>query len=122
MKKLISSYLYSENMFIYSLEVIFIIFLLSYFQISSVITLGGMMLILGAKYMNNGNMLFSTISYVGADWCWAINAWQHADMFGFITVNVGIIVGLSVLYRINKGIFVKSLKKSLGEENAKSRS
>lgn len=117
MKKWFSSYLYSENMLVYSLEVIFIIFLLSYFQITSVITLGGMLLILGAKYMNNGNMLFSTISYVGADWCWAINAWQHADMFGFITVNVGILVGLSVLYRINKGVFVKSLRKSLGEKD-----
>ena len=116
LKKLISSYLYSENMFIYSLEIIFIIYLLSTFHITSVITLGGMMLILGAKYMNNGNMLFSTISYVGADWCWAVNAWQHSDMFGFITVNIGIIVGLSVLYRINKGVFVKSLRKSLGEK------
>lgn len=117
LKKLISSYLYSENMFIYSLEIIFIIYILSIFGITSVITLGGMMLILGAKYMNNGNMLFSTTSYIGADWCWALNAWNNNDIFGFITVNIGIIVGLGVLYKIHKGVFIKNLRKSLGDKD-----
>lgn len=113
LKKLISSYINSERVSIFGLE-LFIILNYWMFSAGSVIMLGGLMLILGSKYMNSGNILFSTVCYVVADLCWSLNAYQHNDWFGFLCVNIGILIGLRVLYKMHKGDFVRSLKKVVG--------
>ena len=113
LKKLISSYINSDSIGIFGIEM-FIILNYWIFSVGSIIMLGGLMLIIGAKYMNTGNILFSTICYVVADLCWSLNAFQHQDWFGFLCVNIGILIGLRVLYKMHKGDFVKSLKKAVG--------
>lgn len=112
-KKLISSYINSDSIGIFGIEM-FIILNYWIFSVGSIIMLGGLMLIIGAKYMNTGNILFSTVCYVVADLCWSLNAFQHQDWFGFLCVNIGILIGLRVLYKMHKGDFVKSLKKVVG--------
>ena len=112
MFNIVKKYISSENIVIFSLELILSILALIFLELS-VISFGGLMLILGAKYMNVGNIFNSTICYVIADLCWSVNAFNNNDIFGAIAVNLGIIIGLRVLYKMNKGMFVKSLKKQL---------
>jgi len=106
--------LLSESPIVFGIECVLIILLTIHFDLS-IISIGGLMLIFGAKYMNLGNVFYSTIYYIGADLCWSINAFNSNDYFGAFTVNLGILVGLSVLYRMNKGSFVKSLRKIKGK-------
>lgn len=77
----------------------------------SILTLGGILLLLGSFFIYKGNIYFSTITYTLADLCWVSNAYTHNDIFGVLSISVGIIVGLIVMYKMNTGIFVKRLNK-----------
>jgi len=79
----------------------------------SVISIGGILLILGAGFIYFGKVYYSTLMYALADICWGINAYQNEDMFGFITVIIGILVGAAVMIKMQKGIFHKNLKKEI---------
>jgi len=79
----------------------------------SAVSVGGILLILGAGFIYFGKVYYSTLMYALADICWSINAYQNNDMFGFITVNIGILVGITVMYKMQKGIFHKDLKKEI---------
>jgi len=77
----------------------------------TVVGIGGVLLIIGAGFIYFGKAYYSTLMYALADICWSINAYQNNDIFGFIAVNIGIIVGAIVMYKMQKGIFHKNLKK-----------
>jgi len=77
----------------------------------SILTLGGLYLLVGALYIYYGNIFYSVILYTVADICWLYNAFQNTDYFGILSIALGIIVGLIVTYKMNKGIFQKSLLK-----------
>ena len=86
-----------------------IIFLIAAALHSSPLTLGGILLIYGSYWLFQGNVLFSTFNYVSADLCWVTNAVNIGDIFGAVSISLGIIVGLAVMVKMNKGIFVKDL-------------
>ena len=81
----------------------------------SILSAGGVILIVGAYYTYYGNMYFGIMSYTIADVCWIINAIQHDDVFGSITISIGITVGLIVTYKMRSGIFNKSIMKEINE-------
>ncbi len=75
------------------------------------ITLGGFLLMFGAVYVYFGKIFYSIMVYTIADVCWLVNAYQHGDGFGALTVTIGIIVGTSVVYKMQVGKFRKSIRK-----------
>lgn len=84
---------------------------ISYLSGISVVTVGGLYLILGAFYMYFGKIGFASMAYVLSDIAWAINAYTYQDYFGFLVVLIGVIVGISVMYKMKQGIFVVDLHK-----------
>ncbi len=79
----------------------------------SAITIGGLILWMGGYFTYIGNIFFGVISYAGADVCWLINAYQHGDIFGAITVTVGIIIGILVTIKMQRGKFHKTVRKEI---------
>jgi len=73
--------------------------------------LGGIFLILGAYLLYRGYAFYSIIAYFFADLCWlAISVANHA-WFGSLAILIGIIFSIGTWFKMNKGIFVKILKK-----------
>ena len=83
--------------------------LFAYFGNMSIVMIGGMYLMLAAVWMYFGRILYASIIYVVADVCWAINAYQQQDYFGFAAVLFGLSMGLAVMYKMKQGIFVMDL-------------
>ena len=79
----------------------------------SVATIGGILLILGAWFTYKGNLYLSIILYFIADICWFIIALNSGDTLGSIFVLIGMVLGFCVFIKMNKGIFVKNLRKTL---------
>lgn len=80
----------------------------------SILTLGGILLMIGSYFILVGNIFKSVIIYTLADVCWIINAYVSSDWFGVLTISLGIISGLIVTYKMKQGIFLKSLKVTNG--------
>ena len=77
----------------------------------SILSVGGFILIIGSYYIYQGNIYFSVIAYTVADICWIINAIEHKDIFGGVSIFIGILSGLMVMLKMNTNIFNKSIKK-----------
>ncbi len=76
----------------------------------SVATIGGILLILGAWFTYKGNIYLSIILYFIADICWFIIALNSGDILGSGLVALGMLLGIGVFLKMNKGVFVKNLK------------
>ena len=94
---------------VFGIIIALIIIIVIQFDLSAVAT-GGIILILGSFYIYIGNVFFSVLMYAGADVCWLINAYSQDDIFGAITVTIGIITGALVARKMHKGEFTKDLK------------
>lgn len=79
----------------------------------SVATIGGVLLILGAWFTYRGNIHLSIILYFVADACWFGIALNSGDILGSILVLIGMVLGFCVFLKMNKGVFVKNLRKTL---------
>ncbi len=95
---------------------VFLGLLISFFIIlivpsMSILTLGGITLLFGAWYVYTGNIFYSVISYGLADICWIINAIEHKDYSGSVMIGLGILAGLAVMYKMQSGIFNKTIRK-----------
>jgi len=75
---------------------------------------GGITLILGAYFLYKGKALYSLFFYLIADLCWVLLAIQTKNIFGSITILIGIVFSLGVFYKMNSGIFVTDLHKDKG--------
>lgn len=106
MNKLIELFNKPRN---FALVVIVIVSWSVYLGFSS-ITIGGIFLVFGAWYLNAGNIFYSILAYALADVCWLTNALTSNDIFGAVTVSIGIAVGLIVTFKMRLGIFRKSIK------------
>jgi len=82
-----------------------------YIHPDQAIVMGGFLLMLGAVFVYFGNIFYSILTYTVADICWLVNAYQHGDTFGAVTVTVGILVGSAVVYKMQLGKFRKSIRK-----------
>jgi len=77
----------------------------------NIITIGGLLLILGALFMFLGKIYYSSWTYVLADLCWSTNSYLHGDLLGMIMVNTGLVLGIGAMYKMHIGVFTKDLKK-----------
>jgi len=78
--------------------------------LDNIITIGGILLILGAFFMFFGKVYYSSWTYVLADLCWSTNSFLHGDILGMIMVNVGLLLGIGAMYKMHIGVFTKDLK------------
>jgi len=70
---------------------------------------GGILLIVGAYFMYRGQAMYSILTYALADICWLIISIQVGDIIGGILILIGLVLGILVYIKMNKGIFVKDL-------------
>lgn len=73
--------------------------------------LGGVLLILGAFALYKGKLMYSVGLYFFADIMWLILAYKSGDTLGAILIMIGMILGVGVYLKAQKGIFHKDLKK-----------
>jgi len=74
-------------------------------------TLGGLLLISGAFALYKGSAFYSIILYFIADIMWAILAYQAGDIFGMVCISIGMLLGIGVYFKMQRGKFVKHLRK-----------
>ena len=72
-------------------------------------SIGGILLIFGAFALYKGSLRWSVGLYFWADTMWVWLAYKQGDMFGTITITLGMIFGLLVFIKSTKGEFVKDL-------------
>jgi hypothetical protein len=73
-------------------------------------TIGGLLLILGAYALYRGNLMWSVGLYFFADTMWVWLAYKQGDIFGMITIGIGMLFGLLVFLKSHRGEFVKDLR------------
>ncbi len=73
--------------------------------------IGGVLLIFGAIALYRGNAQWSIIWYFLADFCWLFLSFQVGNILGSIMIGIGMILGVGVYLKMNRGIFVKTLHK-----------
>lgn len=70
---------------------------------------GGIFLIIGSYFLYKGYAFYSIIVYFFADLCWlGISILNHA-WFGSMAIAIGIIFSVGTWFKMNKGIFKKTL-------------
>ena len=72
--------------------------------------IGGILLIIASWFTYRGNLFVSIILYFAADLCWFGIAIYTGDYFGGGLVLIGMLLGVGVFLKMNKGVFVKNLK------------
>lgn len=72
-------------------------------------TIGGLLLIAGAFALYKGNLLWSVGLYFFADIMWVWLAYKQGDIFGTVTISLGMFFGLLVFIKSKSGEFVKDL-------------
>lgn len=75
-------------------------------------SIGGILLIIASWFTYRGNIFMSIILYLAADLCWFGIALSAGDYFGGVLVSIGMLLGIGVFIKMNKGIFVKNLRKN----------
>ncbi len=74
--------------------------------------IGGILLIIGAFFVSQGEIFKSVFAYFIADIVWITLAIQAGDIIGAILIIIGGILGIVAFIKMNSGQFHKSIKKS----------
>lgn len=77
----------------------------------SVLTFGGLILILGAWLVYKGEIFLSMFAYIAADISWIINAFNNHDIQAVVFIGLGITFGVMATFKMQIGQFTKNLKK-----------
>jgi len=73
--------------------------------------IGGIFLIIGAFLLYKGFAFYSILAYFISDLCWLAIAISTNSIFGAISITIGILFSTGVWFKMNKGIFRKTLFK-----------
>lgn len=73
----------------------------------------GILLVMAGYLFSKGKALFAQILFLVMDALWIIKAYSENDMFGTITLSLGLLFGSITLIKMHKGIFVKNLKRKI---------
>lgn len=66
-------------------------------------------MILGAFLTFKGKIYQSVFTYVIADIMWMILSFQTGDIFGVLTILIGVLLGLGAFYKMHVGKFEKGI-------------
>jgi len=73
--------------------------------------LGGVFLVAGALFLARGNVYLSVTTYFIADICWVLMTISQRAWVSAATIAFGMLCGVYVWFKINRGEFRRSLKK-----------
>ncbi|MBD3801581.1 MAG: hypothetical protein IE886_09165 [Campylobacterales bacterium] len=71
--------------------------------------IGGILLNVGAFLTYKGRIFQAVWVYLLADLCWVAMAWQRGDMWGILSIAVGIVFGVLAFLKMQRGDMEKSL-------------
>lgn len=74
-------------------------------------TIGGILLIVGNYFTLKGDIYNSIKIFLLADFAWLWLAIQAGNIFGIISVSIGVVISFIVFYKMWYGKFHKSIKK-----------
>lgn len=84
----------------------------------TILTIGGLLLMVGAFFTYKGKIFIAVIWYLLADTCWIINAILINDLQGAIFVAIGIVFGAIASIKMKRGNMESELKhKDINAEN-----
>jgi hypothetical protein len=75
----------------------------------NVAVIGGILLNIGAYYVYKGKIFNSVVTYLFADICWIIMAFDREDWMGMGFITVGTTLGFLAFLKMNKGTMKKDL-------------
>ena len=75
--------------------------------------IGGLLLIIGAYLTYKGKIYQSVFVYLFADFCWIIMAYEREDIWGVVSITIGVIFGVLAFVKMQNG----EMNKSLNEED-----
>jgi len=73
-------------------------------------SIGGVLLIIGAYFVYNGDIFKSVFAYFLADIVWIYLAYTSGDMYGTGMVVIGTCFGIGAFIKMNLGKMRKTLK------------
>jgi hypothetical protein len=73
--------------------------------------LGGILLNIGAFLTYRGKIYEAVISYLFADVCWIVMAYQRDDMWGAVFIFFGLFFGVLAFMKMKQGVMNRSLNK-----------
>lgn len=73
--------------------------------------LGGILLNIGAFLTFKGKIFQAVIVYLFADICWVIMAYERDDVWGIVSITIGVLFGLLAFYKMKIGEMRKTLNK-----------
>ncbi len=81
----------------------------------SLAILGGIFLNIGAFLTYKGRIYQAVITYLCADVCWMIMAYQKEDYLGFVFITVGTIYAFLAYLKMKNGAMNKTLHKEIND-------
>jgi len=75
--------------------------------------IGGVLLNIGAYLTYKGKIYQAVFVYLFADFCWIIMAYEREDIWGVISITIGVIFGVLAFVKMQNG----AMNKSLNEED-----
>ncbi|MCX6052104.1 MAG: hypothetical protein NTZ60_06275 [Campylobacterales bacterium] len=73
--------------------------------------IGGILLNIGAYLTYKGKIYEAVIVYLFADSCWVIMAYQRDDIWGIISIIIGVLFGFLAFIKMQRGDMSKTLNK-----------
>ncbi len=73
--------------------------------------LGGLMLIIGNYYVFKGEVYKSIRMFLIADIAWLWLAIASGNVFGIISVSLGVILSIFAFWKMHTGVFYRDVKK-----------
>jgi hypothetical protein len=73
--------------------------------------IGGLLLIVGAYLTYVGKIYQAVFIYLFADICWIIMAYEREDLWGVISISIGVVLGILAFIKMKNGEMNKSLNK-----------
>jgi len=71
--------------------------------------IGGLLLILGSYTVYTGKIFYSVFIFFVADLCWLWLSYLQGDIFGTITIAIGMILGLLAFFKMKNNKMRKTL-------------
>ena len=73
--------------------------------------IGGILLNIGAYLTYKGKIYEAVIVYLFADLCWVIMAYQRDDIWGILSIIIGVLFGFLAFIKMQRGDMSKTLNK-----------
>ncbi|MFA6196396.1 MAG: hypothetical protein WC656_07105 [Sulfurimonas sp.] len=73
--------------------------------------IGGILLNIGAYLTYKGKIYEAVIVYLFADLCWVIMAYERDDIWGIISIIIGVLFGFLAFIKMQRGDMSKTLNK-----------